>query len=408
MPSIDDAITEYASAALLRYFRRGVAVAVGETRLEHARDRELLRHHWALSQTVRSLAAYLLEHRHETQALLTFRPRLDDVIARGRIDARATVVHRLRSGVATALVADEPVRSFDTGPNQLLAWVLNQARLLSEAMRSWQASGSAYEALAEDVLGKLSRIERIDALREALDSPLVGRRPSPGTLRDAARSRRLLYRQAVSAYELLHGIENGNAAAIATVIRTTLVGPLEIWRRFEIAVAMAIGEAMGEELGTSFTLSVLSDVPSRPVISCGPFDLYWQQATAFYKKPPSEPSEVRAQKILAAYGMGAGNDRPDLVVVNREKAFVAAVVEVKFLAGDSAPDRFKDAVGQIVRYARGYAGAETLDALIGRSLAVLSGGAPPLVKAEAGIPTAVDFEGIRRKQLRAWVKSLSV
>jgi hypothetical protein len=407
MPSIDDAITEYASAALLRYFRKGAAVSIDQVRFENARDRELLRHHWALSQPVRSLASYLLEHRHETQALLTFRPRLDDVIARGRIDARATVVHRLRSGVATALVADEPVRSFDTGPNQLLAWVLNQARILSEAMRSWQASGSAYEALAEDVLGKLSRTKRIDALREALDSPLIRRRPSPATLRDAARSRRLLYRQAVSAYELLHGIESGNAAAIEMVIRTTLVGPLEIWRRFELAVAMAIGEAMQEELRSSFTLSVLSDVPSRPMLSCGPFDLYWQQATAFYKKPPPEPSEARTQKILAAYGMGAGSDRPDLVVIDREKAVVAAVVEVKFLAGDSAPDRFKDAVDQIVRYTRGYASGQALDALIGRSLAVLSGGAPALVKAEAGVPAAADFEGIRRKQLRAWVKSLS-
>ena len=407
MISAETAISEYASAALLRYFRKGAAVSINRTRFDVGRDLELLRHHWALSESVRFLLGYLLEHRHETQSLLTYRPRVDDAIARGRIDARRTVLYRLGTGLSTALVADEPVRSFDTGPNQVLAWVLHQALALSGRILSWQASGSAYEALAQDVIGKLERVQRIDALREALNSPLIQRRPAPGTLRDSARSRRMLYRHAVTAYDLLKGVENGNADAIETVIRTTLIGPLEIWRRFELAVAMGIGEAIQESLKVPMHISILSATPSEPVLSCGPFDVFWQQSTAYYKTPKPEPSESMVQAILGAYGVGTGSDRPDLIVVDRERKKVAGVVEVKFLAGDTATVRFKEAVDQIVRYSRGYDEGGELKKLIGRSLVVLSDNAPILQDAAASdVPSSIDFEGIRQGSLSAWVKRL--
>lgn len=407
MDTADALITEYASGALLRYFRKGAAVSVNRTRFDIGRDAEMLRHHWALSGAVRSLATHLLNHPHETQSLLAFRSRIDDAVVRGRIDARRTVLHQLQTGVATAVVSDEPVRSFDTGPNQVLAWVLNQALVFSNRILSWQGEGSAYETLAQDVLEKLSRIRRIDTLREALNNPTIQRRPSPGTLRDAARSRRLLYRHAVDAYDLLKGIENGDPSAIESVVRTTLVGPLEIWRRFELAVAMAIGEAMKDAWNKEMQVALLSSKSSEPVVLCGPFAVYWQQSTTYYTPPLLEPSEQAVRTILQAYGINAGGDRPDLVVVDREKKRIVAIVEVKFLAGDTGSVRFKEAVEQIVRYSRGYASGPEMSSLVGRSLVAMSDDAPARADhGVSGIPGAIDLTGIRQGALTGWAKQL--
>jgi len=403
MHNLDAAITEYASAALLRYFRKSSTVSIDRTRFDKGRDLELLRHHWALSGPVRYLLSYLLEHRHETQALLSFQRRIDDAVVRGRIDARATLLHRARTGLATAVVSNEAVRSYDTGPNQVLAWVLYQAKVLSGRLSSWQEDGSGYEILAEDVIQKLDHVGRIEALREALGSPAVGRRPAPGTLRDAARSRRLLYRHAVAAHDLLKGVERGDSDAIEAVIKTTLVGPLEIWRRFELAVAMAIGEAISQTYKAPMKISILSGNSAEPVLSCGPFDVFWQQRTEHYKKAPYEPSEEKLAGIMKAYGLGSGGDRPDLIVVDREKGRVAAIVEVKFLAGDTANSRFREAADQIVRYGRGYADEDALTGLISRSLVVMSAGAPARIDLNAtGVPSAADLASIKQESLSAW------
>ena len=69
--------------------------------------------------------------------------------------------------------------------------------------------------------------------------------------------------------------------------------------------------------------------------------------------------------MLAAYDMAAGSDRPDLVVVDDEAGRTAAIVEVKYLAGDTANARFREAAGQIVRYGRGFGAEADLPALIG-------------------------------------------
>ena len=333
---LDRDISDYAASALLRYFRRGALVDVERPRLDVERDREMLRAHWALSTPVRALAEYLLLHRHETQTLLITQPRIDDAIARGRIDARATAMYRLRSGAVTSIVAQEPVRTFETGPNQVLAWVIHNAARFAARLQSLQTPGSAYSVLAEDITDKLNQIRRLDALRDALRSPSIQRRPAPGAIRDAARARRIVYRLAVDAYNTLAGIEAGDEAAIRTVITSTLVGPLEPWRRLEIAVAMAVGESLAESFNEPFNLAPLAGDPSLPVLTCGSFALYWQQSTRLYEAPAMEPSEAIVGHVLSAYGIGIGADRPDLLLVDSSKGRVIAVVEVKYLAADTA------------------------------------------------------------------------
>lgn len=405
MGNLDQGISDYAAGILLRYYRSGSRVEPGAPRIEVERDREVLRGHWALSAPVRGLVQHLLTHRHETQALLSTRRRIEDAVARGRIDVRATVLHRMRSGLHAAMVTHEPVRSFETGPNQVLAWVIHHAGTWASRFPGGRAGDLSYAKLADAVLLDIDRVRRFDALRDALHSPTISRRPSSGALRNAARSRRPLYRLAVDAYDTLKGVEEGRDEAIRAVIGSTLIGPLEVWRRLELAAAAAIGEALEAETGASLRLNLVAG-DTGPVAVCGRYAVFWQHLTKLYTSPSLEPSEVRTRAILGAYGVVVGTERPDLVLVDMQAEVVLAVIEVKYLAGDTATARFREAVDQIVRYGRGYASGQDLEALVGRSLVVMSVNAPALQHPGPGVPSAIDFLGITQGLLRPWLRSL--
>jgi len=213
----------------------------------------------------------------------------------------------------------------------------------------------------------------------------------------------LIYRYAIAAYTTLIGIESGEKEALARVLRSTLLGPLEEWRRFELAVGVGIGEALAAELGLPLRLSILDARPGQPLLRCGRFSVFWQSGGGFYVPPPPEPSEIRLEAVLSAYGMAAAADRPDLVIVDDEAGQVVAIVEVKYLAGDTASARFREAAGQIVRYGRGYSAEADLPALIRRSLIALSRESPALLYDAAPAPRAVDFGGIKAGRLREWL-----
>ena len=134
MEGIDRAISDYAAGIFLRHFRSGVLIGADRPSLELARDLDLLRAHWAISAPVRSFLQYLLANRHEAQALLQFQRRTDDAVARGRIDARASMIARRVAGHPTMIVSEEPVRSFNTGPNQVVAWVVQSAAVHAERL----------------------------------------------------------------------------------------------------------------------------------------------------------------------------------------------------------------------------------------------------------------------------------
>lgn len=405
--SIDAAIVDFSAGLLLRYFRSGALIAGEAPRLDHRRDTDLLKGHWAVSGPVRALVSYVLAHPHEAQSLLTFKMRIDDAIARGRIDAIRTWAYRLQSGVSSAIVASEPVRSFNTGPNLVLAWVLREAAAYTARLSSWQGPSSPYLDVIEKAQREMRAVQRIEALRDPLRAASLGQRPRVGAIRTAARSRQQIYRLAVSAYQLLQGLEHGDPEAINIVARTALIAPLESWRRFELAVGLATGEALAAVSGAPLHLHLLGGDSSGPIISAGRFAVHWQQRTSHYTAPELEPSELLTRDVLRVYGLSIGTDRPDLIVVDQEAGTVSAVIEVKYLAGDTANARFREAVDQVVRYARGYAEPEQTGPLISRSLVALSQGAPALIDADAEAPASVDFEGIRRTELFAWAQRLA-
>ena len=404
---IDGAIVDFSAGLLLRYFRGGAIIQGDTPRLDHRRDVDLLKGHWAVSGPMRALVGYVLAHPHEAQSLLTFQTRIDDAVARGRIDARRTWAYRLQSGLPTAIVAEEPVRSFNTGPNLVLAWVLREAAAYTARLSSWQGPSSPYVAVIEQAQREIRSVQRIEALREPLRAVSLGQRPGPNAIRTAARARQPIYRFAVSAYLLLQGLERGDPEAMNTVARTALIAPLEEWRRFELAVGLAVGEALAAACDTQAQLHLLGGESSGPIITAGRFAVYWQQRTPHYSAPDLEPSELITRDILTAYGLSLGADRPDLVIVDREQSAVAAVIEVKYLAGDTANARFREAVDQVVRYARGYTPLGETGPLVARSLVALSHGAPVLLDANVGAPASVDFAGIMRTELACWADRLA-
>jgi hypothetical protein len=404
---IDGAIIDFSAGLLLRYFRGGASVAGETPRIDHRRDLDLLKGHWAVSAPLRELIGYVLANPHEAQSLLTFRTRIDDAVARGRIDARRTWAYRLQSGLPSAIVAEEPVRSFNTGPNLILAWVLREAAAYTARLSSWQAPSSPYTAVIEQAQRDMRSVQRIEALREPMRAVSLGQRPGPNAIRSAARIRQPIYRFAVQAYLLLQGLERGDPEALNTVARTALIAPLEEWRRFELAVGLAVGDAIAAACDTPLQLHLLGGESSGSILTVGRFDVYWQQQTPYYSAPALEPSELSARRILKAYGLSLGADRPDFVIVDREQSAVAAVIEVKYLAGDTANARFREAVEQVVRYARGYAPLEETGPLVANSLVALSQGAPVLVDSDASVPATVDFAGIMRGELACWADRLA-
>lgn len=401
---IDREITDYATGIFLRHFRPGVMLGVENPKLDLVRDIDLLRAHWAFSAPVREFLQYLLSHRHEAQSLLQFQRRTDDVVARGRIDARASLLARRVTGHPSIMVLEEPVRSYNTGPNQVVAWVVHMAAIYAERLFAHQSPTSAYASLIETAVEEISKVKRLDALREPLKHVTSGCRPGPNAIRDATRSRRQIYRYAITAFKTLSEIEAGNKTALIRVLQSTLLGPLENWRRFELAVAIGVGEALKDELNLPLQLSFLDAHPGQPILQCGPYALYWQSGGGLYAAPTPEPSEIKLKETLAAYGMATAIDRPDLVVVNKELEQVAAIIEVKYVTGDSARTRFREAANQVIRYGRGYSENENLNSLIRRSLIVTSHDSPVLVNPKAIAPQAVDFEGIKSGMLSQWVR----
>ncbi len=406
--SFDAAVVDYSAGLLLRYFRTGGGLGADTPRLEHRRDIEILKGHWSLSEPVRELVRYLLERPYEAQALLAYNERIDDAMARGRIDARKTWMYRQQSGLPSALVTLEPVRSFNTGPNKLLAWVLREAASYTSRLLTWQGPTSAYLPALERAQTEMRKVQRIGALREPLRAVALGERPNAGAIRDASRSRRHVYRLAVEAYQVLQGLERGERAAMDRVARSAIIGPLEDWRRFELAVGLAVGEALGRAVDAPARLQILAGDSARPIVTVGKYDIYWQQITEYHSPATLEPSEVAARAALSDYGINLGTERPDIVVADRQLGRVVAVVEVKYVAGDTVTARFREAVDQLVRYGRSYASPSERDALLSRSLVAISRSAPSRIANAAAAPFATDFDSLRQPHgLDAWAVTLA-
>ena len=287
-PAVDLEITDYAAAVFLRYYLRAEYAETKAPRIDRSRDVAHLREHWSISKPVREFLSYLLSHRHEAQSLLRARRHTDDAVVRGRIDARDTKVAQLMSGNSSLVVSNELVRSFNTGPNQVVAWVVHTASTHVSRLFKRHSPESPYAGLIRAAMRDIAAVTRLEAFREPMRHVASNRRPELGALRSAARSRQVIYQRAIEAYTLLMGVEAGEEKALLSVLDSTLIAPVEPWRRLELAVAVGIGESLAEETGQDMHLSLIGGQQKRhgddhPIIQCGRFEIYWQSGRFIFR-----------------------------------------------------------------------------------------------------------------------------
>ncbi len=406
---LETAINDYISQFLLAYFRSAVSVRVDQPSLDTEQDLDLLKLHWSISEPVTALVGYLREHQHEIQAVLETRRREDDVRVRGRLDARATALTRMVTGNTALMVSHEPLRTYNSGPNHLLIWVLEQAWRLVLRFEDMLPPSASYLQSVQSCAQSLETIRRFDTVHQAAKQLNLTRRPGLHAINEASRSRRPIYYLAFRAYRSLQAIERGDEAEIARLLNSTLLGPLQIWQRFELAVGVGLARALSKVRDEPLSLRFLGGGPT-PLAQIGPYEVHWQTRTEVWNTPPPEPSELATSRLLEQYGLSLGADRPDLVVLHRGQRKAVAVVEVKYFATgeNNGSDALRAAVAQLVRYARGYRSMHDLPGLLDHSMAAMIavGSNRTPSPRPYGLPRVVDFADIKELELNDWARQL--
>ena len=286
---IDRQINDYLTGFLLRYFRTAVAVEVEQPDVDTSQDLDLLRLHWAISGSIKRLVMHLLENPHEIQAVLEFRIREDDSRVRGRLDSRLTVMKRMVASQPTVMVSHEPVRNYGSGPNHVLTWVLEQSWRLVTRFGVILPRDASYLGEVEGCALGLETIRRFEPIRQAAKQLNLTRHPSPHAVCETSRSRRPLYVLASNAYRALQDIESGDETAIAEMLNETLLGPLDAWRRFELAVGLGMARALAAALSRRLSLGFI--IGGDPIARVGNYELHWQSHTEAWHQPPLQPAE---------------------------------------------------------------------------------------------------------------------
>ena len=404
--SLDQSITSYLTAFLLRYFRQAKTAGMNVSRpdLDADRDLDLLRLHWAISKPVERLITHLRENPHEIATTLESRRCVDDARVRGRFDARETVLQQLLTAHPALLVSHEPLRSYHSGPNQVLTWVLEQAWRLSLRFHGLLREGATYYKEVAARAAGLETIRRFETVQRAIRQQNLSRRPGPQALKEAGRSRRRIYVLAAEAYRSLQAVENRDEAAIAELLKDTLLGPTKEWQRYELAVGLGLARALSKAHHGQILLGFFGS--SEPIAQIGDYKIEWQPQNPVR---PGRTEELVA-KMLKEYGFSEGYDRPDLVVIDRRTEDVVAVVEVKYSSRDkkSAAPMLRAAVGQLARYAQGYRRPLEEEQLLDHSIAALSQSdrdRNPEPK-PYGLPLVVDFDSIVSGRLDSWARRL--
>lgn len=358
-------LASYLVRILLRYFRQGELQSVTAEKV-HESDKDLLLLQWSVSEQVGDLCRYLTQHPHEIRAVLQPRTVVGSGCARGRIRAADSVALQERSGDTSVFVYDEPFRSFEAGPNRVLGWTLSYAALLARRFRSMLPSEATYYAR---ILDRLRVLEDVRRLLPRSSAPVS--MPSPGDVRAARASRQVLYRKAAAAYDFLYAVERLDEMAIKDLLMRSLVGPMERWRQFELALALSMANAVAVRIGAAVALKSILPGTSDTIIDIGPYAIRWQQSGPGFAPLTFSGWEAREVEIIREYGLSPGYDRPDVVMYHRQTNVVVCIGEAKYFENDDWRDRLRDAVSQIVTYARAYESTQDVNQILGRSVIAL-------------------------------------
>jgi hypothetical protein len=321
---------------------------------------------------------------------------------RGRVNAAESVRLQLAAADPAVFIVDEAYRSHDNGPNRVLMWTLYYAAQLGYRFRNLLPQEGSYAQRTMAILRSIADAQRT---LPVLQNPMM-RAPSPDDVRAARRSRSRLYRRAADAHDLLRSIEHLEPEAVSTLLSGTLVAPMERWRQYELALGLGMADALASVTGDRPRLHYIGIGVPDALITLGPYMILWQRPGPLYEDFALEVWERRGVGILAAYGVGPGWDRPDIVVVDSRSSRTIAVGEAKYFKSANWRDAFRGAVTQIIDYARGYEQRQgDVEAILSHSVVALWDVDKPLSQAD-GQPFVATFSTLE-PTLQAWATRLA-
>lgn len=413
----DEQVLQSISEGLLAYFRSGTSVSeVPLGNIAFAGTLRLLQLHWAIGRDMRELLEYFLQRHGEMISSPTTRLLETQSAIRGTGNWPSTIIRRQVTGNPHVTVYRNVRRSFDTGPNKVLLFVISNAlRVLETISRRADLIGSPYGESIRRNTELAVRAQRAIELRQLRGAPSgrVPPRPSAKDVQMALHSPRRIYILAARQMQLLLEMANSGSRSFIDITVGELVAPLRSWQRFELFALLHIGLALGSELGLKPKLNDLSGAMAGPAIEVGPFDVYWgvnPRSSPYSMQLPAEREIV--QRLLTAFGLVSYRGRPDITVVNRQDSEVISIVECKCASIDSASltGQFRDAVRQLVEYSADFRGG--FERRLGAS-AIAMRTLPRVIKAAdagdgAALPTALDATDLleRTTRMQHWAAKI--
>ena len=357
---------------LLRYLGAGPRSPYGGpvTSLSEE-DSDALRMWWALSEPVGDLANRCATQPREISPVLDdFRKEVSGELP-GPPNAAASALLQALTCDPGAFVVTEASDTWHSGPNRVLVKTLDAARGALRAA-ALHARGGIFDGPAAERLFLIEDALLVAPLREILASP-AGRAPIVAhERRQAAKARSPLYRLSWDCASSLAGIDDLEPDSLSALLAGELLPRMEVWRRFEMACLLEMGEALSGIVGEPCVFDA-SFAAGRPAARIGDLDIWWQRAIPARAPAMLDEGERKVANLAASLGAIAGTARADLTVERRGR--ILGIAECKWFADESSvPGATLEACSQLVGYARDAAHrqGESYDEILARSLVALA------------------------------------
>lgn len=369
-------------------------------------DLQALTYWWALSPAVERLATRVVGRPRELPEVTVYEESVSYGHVSGALNARTTVIEQDLRQDPCVFVVDEVQSSRRSGPAHVVAWVLHEA---AEAIRATvRRAGPLVDASrAAERHRIVEQALRVHAVRDVLAAPFGRSRPASGAIRETRKSRAPLCRLAVEAFAVLEDLRALREATIRRVLAESLLPQMEPWRRFELACAISVGEALAKAVGASprLTSNLSSD---EPLVRAGAFTVHWQAHIHRREEQDLDLGERKALGVTRSLGVREGAARADVLVCADDEP--VALVECKwFESPSSRSGAIVEAASQIVGYARdaGRGDEATADRILARSIiAIPSRDDVPERVDLTGPVGCIDLGGVQAGQLAAWASAV--
>lgn len=368
-------------------------------------DIEPLKMWWALSLPVGALATRCVARPREISSSLEDFRRDSSGEIPGSIDAAASVLLQSVTCDSSAFVVTEASSTWLSGPNRVLTKTLDAARGALRAAALHARTG-IFDEMALERLTLIDEALRIGPLREIISSPAGRARIVPYERRQAAKARSPLYRLAWDCASSLAGIEDMNQESIAALLALEVLPKLEVWRRFELACLVEVGEALSGSIGEPCVLD-MSFASGRPAARIADIELWWQRSIPSRPEEHLDEGEKLAINLAASLGIAAGTSRADLTIERSGR--ILGIIECKWF-GDrsSTSSAVLDATYQLTNYARNaaYRQGENSEELLSRSLVALASRGNCPLRTTSGPVGCIEMSDLGQTALAPWATSL--